>query len=113
MRSQKNRRPFRAGAVMRLSSLLLVVVAPAVLLQSLAGSAAQQKPSSAPASRIVRLDPRFDQLVPRRAVLEKVADGFHWVEGPVWNRSGNYLLFSDIPNNSVFKWQPGAGVSLF
>ena len=62
---------------------------------------------------IVRLDPRFDQLVPRDARLERLAGGFTWVEGPAWNRKDGYLLFSDIPNNSVFKWQPGAGVSLF
>ena len=63
--------------------------------------------------RIERLDPRFDQLVPKDARLEKIADGFAWVEGPVWSKSGGYLLFTDIPNNSVFKWQPGRGVSLF
>jgi len=62
---------------------------------------------------IIRLDQRFDRLVPRDAVLEKIADGFAWVEGPVWDRKGGYLLFSDIPNNSVYKWQEGAGVSLF
>ena len=49
--------------------------------------------------KIVRLDPRFNRLVPRDAVLEKVAGGFTWVEGPTWNREGGYLLFSDIPNN--------------
>jgi len=62
---------------------------------------------------IVRLDARFDKLVPRDAKLEKIADGFTWVEGPVWNRKGRYLLFSDIPKNSVFKWKEGEGVSLF
>ncbi|MGE5850275.1 MAG: SMP-30/gluconolactonase/LRE family protein [Candidatus Methylomirabilota bacterium] len=62
---------------------------------------------------IRRLDPRFDRLVPQDATLEKLADGFAWVEGPVWNRPGGYLLFSDIPNNSVLKWQEGAGVSVF
>ena len=69
----------------------------------------------APTNRfaIQRLDPRFDRLVPLDATLEKLADGFAWVEGPVWNRRGGYLLFSDIPNNAVFKWQEGAGVSLF
>ena len=66
-----------------------------------------------PAVSIVRLDPRFDKLVPRDAVLEKVADGFDWVEGPVWDRRGGYLLFSDVPNNSIFKWEPGKGSSLF
>jgi gluconolactonase len=69
---------------------------------------AQQYPG-----RFDRLDPRFDQLVPSDAVLEKIAEGFNWVEGPVWDRKGGYLLFSDIPQNAVFKWQEGKGVSLF
>ncbi len=63
--------------------------------------------------RIVRLDPRFDRLVPPDAQLEKVADGFTWVEGPVWNREGGYLLFSDVPGNSIYKWREGEGASLF
>lgn len=37
---------------------------------------------------IDRLDPRFDQLVPKDAKLEKIADGFTWVEGPVWHKQG-------------------------
>lgn len=62
---------------------------------------------------VVRLDSRFDHLVPKDAVLERIADGFAWVEGPAWNRQGSYLLFSDIPNNAIMKWQDGVGVSLF
>ncbi|MBV9124196.1 MAG: SMP-30/gluconolactonase/LRE family protein, partial [Planctomycetes bacterium] len=55
---------------------------------------------------IERVDPRFDRLVPPDAVIEKLAGGFAWVEGPVWvPRQGGYLLFSDIPNNTVFKWK--------
>ncbi|NIO07658.1 MAG: SMP-30/gluconolactonase/LRE family protein, partial [Deltaproteobacteria bacterium] len=44
---------------------------------------------------------------------ERLADGFAWVEGPVWDKGQGCLLFSDIPNNSVYKWQEGHGVSLF
>lgn len=62
---------------------------------------------------IASLDPRFDQLVPKDAKLEKIADGFTWAEGPVWHKQGGYLLFSDIPANAVYKWKPGEGVSLF
>jgi gluconolactonase len=62
---------------------------------------------------ITRLDPRFDQLVPRDAKVEKIAEGFAWVEGPVWHKEGGYLLFSDIPTNSVYKWKTGEHVSLF
>ena len=65
------------------------------------------------AVKIVRLEPRFDKLVPHDAKIEKITDGFKWVEGPVWNRKERYLLFSDIPNNSVYKWQEGKGVTLF
>lgn len=80
----------------------------ALLVVRLQGTAAEKD-----RGKIVRLDPRFDQLVPKDAVLEKIADGFTWVEGPVWDRERGYLLFSDIPNNSVFRWHEGKGASLF
>ncbi len=62
---------------------------------------------------VIRLDPRFDKLVPLNVKIEKIASGHKWVEGPVWNRKEGYLLFSDIPNNAVYKWQEGKGASLF
>ncbi len=65
------------------------------------------------AVQIASLDPRFDQLVPKDTKLEKIADGFTWVEGPVWHKQGGYLLFSDIPANSVYQWKPGKGTRVF
>jgi gluconolactonase len=62
---------------------------------------------------IVRFDPRFDKLVPAGAVVEKIADGFNWVEGPVWDRRDGSLLFSDIPANTVYRWREGQGASAF
>lgn len=62
---------------------------------------------------IERKDPRFDKLIAPGAVLEKLADGHDWTEGPVWDKAGGYLLFSDIPRNSVYKLVPGKGESLF
>jgi gluconolactonase len=62
---------------------------------------------------IVRLDPRFDKLVPLNVKVERVVSGRKWVEGPVWNRKEGYLLFSDIPTNAVIKWQEGNGTSVF
>src|SRR5260370_31683410 len=61
---------------------------------------------------IERLDPALDLIVPAHAALEKVATGFTWTEGPVWIQPG-YLMFADIPSNSIRKWMPGAGVSIF
>jgi len=63
--------------------------------------------------RIERLDPAFDALVPRDAHIEKLAEGFAWTEGPVWRKSGGYLLFSDIPNNTINRWKEGQGISVF
>jgi gluconolactonase len=63
--------------------------------------------------KIERKDARFDQLIPQDAILEKLADGFDWAEGPVWDKKGQYLLFSDIPPNSVMKWKEGEGITLF
>lgn len=63
--------------------------------------------------RLVRLDPRLDDLVQRNATIEKITGGFTWLEGPAWNRKGRYLLFSDIPANSIFMWKEGKGVTLF
>ena len=62
---------------------------------------------------INRLDPRFDKLVPINVKVERIISGRQWVEGPVWNRKESYLLFSDIPTNSVIKWQEGKGTSVF
>ena len=47
------------------------------------------------------------------ARVERIAEGFDWSEGPVWDRRGGFLLFSDVPLNTVFKWQEGKGVSVF
>ncbi len=61
---------------------------------------------------IERLDPALDKLIPPGAVIEKLAEGFQWAEGPVWMPEG-YLLFSDIPTNAVYRWASGTNVSVF
>jgi gluconolactonase len=63
--------------------------------------------------KIHRLDPALDELIAPDARLEKLADGFTWTEGPIWVTDGSYLLFSDIPRNSIFRWKEGEGTSLF
>lgn len=56
---------------------------------------------------IERHDPAIDQLLAPTARIEKLARGFEWSEGPVWNARGKYLLFSDVPNNIVYLWKQG------
>jgi gluconolactonase len=64
---------------------------------------------------IERLDPKLDDLLAKDAKLEILADGFTWTEGPVWmgDASTGHLLFSDIPRNSIFKWNAKDGIQLF
>lgn len=66
-----------------------------------------------PFGRVERLAPEFDALIAPEAAIEKLADGFDWSEGPVWDRAHQRLLFSDIPPNRVMQWREGQGVSLF
>lgn len=91
----------------RATTRLMIVLGLIALLQ---GGVAWSETVTA---TISSLDPRFDRLVPKDAKLEKIADGFTWVEGPVWDKQSGYLLFSDIPANAVYQWKPGKGVSLF
>jgi len=62
---------------------------------------------------IQRKDSEFNKLIAPGAVLEKLVDGHDWTEGPVWVKDGGYLLFSDIPRNSIYKLTPDGHESLF
>ena len=63
--------------------------------------------------RIVREDPALDRLIAPDAVIERLADGFTWSEGPVWIADGGYLLFSDVPQNRIHRWSARDGASVF
>jgi gluconolactonase len=94
--------------------MIVSFAAMVVLAMMCASSALAEEPKTAATiGTVERLDPRFDRLIPREAAIEKLADGFKWSEGPVWIADGGYLLFSDIPRNSVMKWKESAGISLF
>jgi gluconolactonase len=60
------------------------------------------------------LDPRFSALVLGNAAIERIATGCRFNEGPVWFGDGRFLLWSDIPNDRIMKWEEETGaVSLF
>lgn len=63
--------------------------------------------------RIVRLDPALDELIDASAPIEVLAEGFVWSEGPAWIKEGGYLIFSDVPQNTIFKWKEGEELSVF
>ncbi|MBM7069770.1 SMP-30/gluconolactonase/LRE family protein [Actibacterium sp. 188UL27-1] len=59
------------------------------------------------------VDPAFGGFVMGNAPVKQLATGFDWTEGPVWFGDANCLLFSDIPNNRIMRWTPGAGISTY
>src|SRR3989449_10494528 len=63
--------------------------------------------------KVDRLDPRLDELIAPGSKMEKLAEGFDWSEGPIWMKTGDFLLFSDVPQNVVYRWKEGEGVKEF
>ena len=78
---------------------------------NLAAQTAERAPLDSTAVNIDRLDPAIDQIVPKDAKLERIATGFKWVEGPVW--VNGTLYFAEIPSNTIRRWTPGTGVTMF
>jgi gluconolactonase len=60
-----------------------------------------------PAVRV--LDPAFNQYRLVLASVERLYTGCRWAEGPAWFGDGRYLLWSDIPNNRILRWDEETG----
>jgi gluconolactonase len=60
-----------------------------------------------PAVRV--LDPRFERYRTGNAAVERIATGCRWAEGPVWFGDHRCLLWSDIPNNRIMRWDEASG----
>jgi gluconolactonase len=56
-------------------------------------------------------DEGFHSIVPVNAVVQKIGSEYQFTEGPVWSKEG-YLLFSDIPANKIYKWNPDGKVDV-
>ena len=66
-------------------------------------------------AEIVVLDTRLaTEVFAEGAQVEKLTeDLFGWSEGPVWIRDGGYLLFTDVPGNTIHKWSDETGLETF
>jgi gluconolactonase len=104
------RRTVIASAVLLPASYALAATAPAPALPATVKSHKAPYPTF---GSLERLDPALDKLLPADAALEKLAEGFDWIESPLWVKKGGYVLFSEIPLNSIYKWEEGHGISLF
>jgi len=67
-----------------------------------------------PEPAITTLDPSFAKYRIMSASIERLWTGSRWGEGPVWFGDGRYLLWSDIPNDRILRWDEESGaVSVF
>src|SRR5688572_23855439 len=95
--------------------ILLVIAVALSAFENSPHAAAQWQPSQRypdPAVRII--DSSFAKYRLALAKVERIATGLRWSEGPVWFGDGRYLLWSDIPNNRIMRWDEETGaVSVF
>jgi gluconolactonase len=55
------------------------------------------------------LDERFGRYVRTSARVEKLYEGSRWAEGPAYFAAGRYLVWSDIPNDRMLRWDETTG----
>ena len=91
----------------------LIVFSASILFYSFTLAQGENMRDYKTTGKIYREDPAINKLIPENAKIEILADGFAWCEGPVWIKEGGYVLFSDIPNNSILKWSNEEGLSVY
>jgi gluconolactonase len=64
-------------------------------------------------TQVLRKDPGLDTILTPGTKMERLAGGFQFTEGPVWDREGGYLLFSDPNDNLIYRWSPDGQVSVY
>src|SRR6266436_5139047 len=62
-----------------------------------------------PEPDIIALEDAFKKIKIGNAAIERLHNGMRWAEGPAWSGPGQYLMWSDIPNDSQLRWLPDDG----
>lgn len=105
-------RPTNDRAAMRPLPVAMLATMSALLMVACSTSGLHGPPQPA-IGRVTTFDASFHQTVSADARIETIAQGFTWAEGPAWIQDGNYLLFTDVPENTLYRWKQGDGTSIF
>ena len=54
-------------------------------------------------------DPALHKIISPNAVIDTLAEGFTWSEGPVWVEKEQMLIWTDVPSNIAWSWKEGQG----
>lgn len=104
----RNLRGYKSSGIDRRTFLNCALTSSA-WLPAWANSAEWQPSQRYPDPRVIVIDSSFAKYRLSLAKVEKIASGMRWAEGPVWFGDGRYLLWSDIPNNRIMRWNEQTG----
>ena len=62
------------------------------------------QPSISPDPDVIKIDSSFDNFLISQEVIHRVATGFHFTEGPAWSSEGQYAIFSDVKNDTIYRY---------
>ena len=96
---------------MNISRRTMLAGAGAAAVTTLTGPAfaAWEESSRYPDPRVQNLDPSFARYRVGNAGVERLYTGARWSEGPAWFGDARCLLWSDIPNNRILRWDEASG----
>jgi gluconolactonase len=83
---------------------------------AISSASCQNKPkmSNYPTIGVIeKIDPALDAIISSDAKIEIIATGFDWSEGPLWIGKYNMLIWSDVPQNTIYKWTEAKGKELY
>src|SRR6267154_5850897 len=97
--------------IMEISRRTMLVGATAAAATTLTGPAfaAWEEGTRYPDPRVQILDPSFARYRVVQASVERLYTGARWSEGPVWMGAWRCVLWSDIPNNRILRWDEVTG----
>lgn len=75
--------------------------------------ATAQAQSVLPEQPVQMLKSELQQVVDSDAKLEVLAEGFSWSEGPIAEPDSGDILFSDVPENTVYRWNEAKGLTVY
>lgn len=72
---------------------------------------AHSKSDASTYETIGSIEVQSDELVSKTSKIQKLGGNYVWSEGPVWIKEGGYLLFTDVPGNTIYKFKEGEGIA--
>ena len=88
-------------------------ILPGILMSLIALTQCTGQPEYPTTGSVNRLSQELDQIIAPGALPEILAEGFDWSEGPLWLPEQDAVIFSDIPENSIFRWDETSGLQLY